>query len=87
MAKLAPEDPEHMPVLGAQSYALGESEFDDATAALPNEKRARSGARGHRSRRRKSVIPAGFFSVVRGASASGDERWPFCASPPHAQPP
>jgi predicted Zn-dependent protease len=40
MARLAPEDPEYMPVLGTQRYLAAAPEYDDATARLGAQERA-----------------------------------------------
>ncbi len=61
MAKLAPEDPEKMPLLGQQVYPPAPSAFDDALAAMgPRERAAvvqRAVARGDQAK----VQIAGFF--------------------------
>src|SRR5690606_4774075 len=40
MAKLSPEDPEKMPLLGEQTYASVPSAYDDALAAMGPKERA-----------------------------------------------
>ncbi len=61
MAKLAPQDPEKMPLIGAQRYAPVPSAYDDALAAMgPNDRAAianRAVAKGDRAK----VQIAGFF--------------------------
>ncbi len=63
MAKLAPEDPEIMPVLGPQKYATGASAWDDATARYPNAERAAAARTTIAAADKQSAIPAGFFEV------------------------
>ena len=61
MAKLSPEDPEKMPLLGPQTYMSVPSAFDDGLAAMGPKERAavaaRAGARGDQAK----VQIAGFF--------------------------
>jgi predicted Zn-dependent protease len=45
MAKLSPEDPEKMPLLGPQTYAAVPSAYDDALAAMDPKERAAVAAR------------------------------------------
>jgi predicted Zn-dependent protease len=61
MAKLAPEDPEWVPVLGPQKYAASANEYDEATATLGNEQRAKAAREIIRLADEKQVIPAGFY--------------------------
>jgi predicted Zn-dependent protease len=68
MAKLLPEDPEYMPVLGPQTYGPGGNEFDEATASLPNDKRAEAARNAIAGCDAKGVIGAGFYY------SSGSER-------------
>jgi predicted Zn-dependent protease len=61
MTKLAPEDPEWVPVLGPQKYAASGNEFDEATATLGNEQRAKAARAIIALADEKQVIPAGFY--------------------------
>jgi predicted Zn-dependent protease len=61
MAKLLPEDPEYMAVLGPQSYVRGAGEFDDATATLPAEKRAEAARGTIAACDKQGVIGAGYY--------------------------
>lgn len=61
MAKLSPEDPERMPLLGKQTYATAPSAHDDALAAMgPTERAAIAGRAARRGDEAKIQI-AGFF--------------------------
>jgi len=61
MAKLAPEDPERMPLLGAQTYANVPSGYDDALASLSPGDRAAVAARAIARGDAAKVQIAGFF--------------------------
>lgn len=61
MAKLAPEDPEWVPVLGPQKYAASANEYDEATATLGNDQRAKAAREIIALADEKKVIPAGFY--------------------------
>jgi predicted Zn-dependent protease len=63
MAKLVPEDPEHMPVLGPQSYADAPAVYDEATAKLVDSARAASARAVIELADQHKVIPAGFFQA------------------------
>jgi predicted Zn-dependent protease len=62
MAKLAPEDPEWVPVLGPQKYATTD-EWDEATATLGHEHRAKAAREIIAQADAKQVIPAGFYAT------------------------
>jgi predicted Zn-dependent protease len=62
MAKLAPEDPENMPVLGPQHYGPGAPEWDDDTAALSHARRADDARAAIAACVAKNVIAAGFIA-------------------------
>lgn len=79
MARLSPEDPESMPVAGAQEYRPAPDSYDAAAAAMPPEARAAVAARACKAGDDAGVHVAGFFErwattrVVRssaGAAAS-----------------
>ncbi|MEZ4219321.1 MAG: TldD/PmbA family protein [Polyangiaceae bacterium] len=79
MAKLAPEDPEYVPVLGAASYPPSPDDYDDATARPSHELRARAARTVLDDAAKQKVVPAGFFetsaltrtvATSRGLSAS-----------------
>ena len=63
MAKLSPEDPEHMPVLGAQTYREPGPDFDVATGKAPPEMRADAAKTAIAIAKEKGVVIAGFIST------------------------
>lgn len=67
-ARFAPEDPEHMPVLGPQTYA-DTGVFDEATAELAAGSRAALAGRAIELAKAKSVVIAGFFTNAGRVSA------------------
>ncbi len=71
LAKLAPEDPEYLPELGAQRYATVPAWFD-ATATLTAEQRAQAALTALEVARRSSDLTvAGYIECSAGASALG----------------
>jgi predicted Zn-dependent protease len=67
MARLSPEDPERMPLLGPQTYAAVPSALDEATAAMSAEQRATIAIDAVRQGDAKNVQIAGFFyREIRG---------------------
>ncbi|HEU4403744.1 MAG TPA: TldD/PmbA family protein [Polyangiaceae bacterium] len=67
MAKLAPEDPEAMPVLGPQSYGPKGPTHDEATASFPHERRGAQVREAIDACGRAGVAGAGFFDSLAGA--------------------
>lgn len=61
MAKLSPEDPEHMPLLGPQQYGQVPSAYDDALAMMNPKARAAIVARAVARGDAAKVNIAGFF--------------------------
>lgn len=61
MAKLAPEDPEKMPLLGQQTYGPVPSAYDEPLAAMGPKERADVAARAVRRGDEAKVQIAGFF--------------------------
>lgn len=61
MAKLSPEDPEKMPLLGTQSYAPVPSAYDDGLAAMGPKERAGVAARAIARGDEAKVQISGFF--------------------------
>ena len=61
MAKLSPEDPEKMPLLGPQKYRPVPSSFDDALATMGPEERAAIAKRAVTRGSEAKVQIAGFF--------------------------
>ena len=60
LAKLAPENPEYMPVLGPQKY-LSTKAFFDSTAKIKPEYRAQAAAFSIKPSRQKDLTAAGFL--------------------------
>jgi predicted Zn-dependent protease len=61
MAKLAPEDPEKMPLLGEQQYSAVPPSYDEGLATMTPEQRAAIAARAIRRADAANVKAAGFF--------------------------
>lgn len=79
IARFAPEDPEHMPVLGPQTYPEV-SGFDEATADLPAERRAELAGRAIEMAKGKKVEIAGFFTNSGGVSTIATSKGLFGAT-------
>ena len=85
MAKLAPENPEQMPVLGRQNYVAAKNASDPATARLTPEGRARAAAAAITAADSAKVGMAGFVthgqhSLALGSSegVSAFHTWTTC---------
>lgn len=65
IARLAPEDPEHVPALGPQNYAAPAA-FDEATAARGHEAMAEGVGACIRSAAERDLVAAGFSRVDAG---------------------
>jgi predicted Zn-dependent protease len=76
LARLAPEDPEHMPVLGPQSYPAVDAFDDGAVEAAPVEL-ARGAAACLASARERGVVAAGFGVAEAEWRAIGSSRGLF----------
>jgi predicted Zn-dependent protease len=76
MARVAPEDPEYMPVLGPQEYRSAPSSYDEATANLDAGARAEA-VRAALAAAGKKLQLAGFFEHSSGgrATASSAGLW------------
>jgi predicted Zn-dependent protease len=61
MAKVSPQDPEKMPLLGPQTYRIVPSAFDDSLAAMGPKDRAAVAARAIAKGDQAKVQIAGFF--------------------------
>jgi predicted Zn-dependent protease len=68
LARLSPEDPEHMPPLGPQEYVESVAWFD-ATAGITAEQRAEAALHGIRPSRERELVAAGFLEHRAGFSA------------------
>jgi predicted Zn-dependent protease len=68
LARLAPEDPEHLPPLGPQEYVESVAWYD-ATAGITAEHRAEAALHGIRPSRAQELVAAGFLEHRAGFSA------------------
>lgn len=75
-ARLAPEDPEHMPALGPQTYAAVDA-FDEATAAQAPARTAQGAAACIDAARRAGFVAAGFTRTVAEMNARATSRGLF----------
>jgi predicted Zn-dependent protease len=76
IARFAPEDPEHMPVLAPQTYAeIGG--FSQETADLAPERRSDLAKKAIDLARSRNVVVAGFFTNSGGFSAIGNSKGLF----------
>src|SRR5574341_232986 len=72
LAKLAPEDPERMPPLGAQRYAASTAAYDQATARLRAESRADAARTACTAAEAAGLQIAGFYAHDGGVWALGN---------------
>ncbi len=73
LARLAPEDPEQMPELGAQEYAAVPGAWSDRTATLSAAERARAALTAlERARGTADLTVAGFITCSASARAIGN---------------
>lgn len=73
LARLAPEDPEQMPELGAQAFAPVEGAWSDRTAGLSADERARAALTAlERARGSADLTVAGFITCSANARAIGN---------------
>ncbi|HET6681430.1 MAG TPA: TldD/PmbA family protein [Gemmatimonadaceae bacterium] len=68
LARLAPEDPEHMPELGPQEYAQGRA-WSEATAALAPDSRAAAASAITTPARAAGLVSTGYLETRAGSSA------------------
>ncbi len=73
LAKLAPENPEYMPMLGAQKYDEPKSYFE-STAKIDPEFRAKASAASINLCRPQKLVSAGFFQDEAGFTAVANSR-------------
>lgn len=73
IARLAPEDPERMPLLGPQEQA-SVAAWDDATAGQGPERMATGAARVIEAARGKGLVAAGFTRTMARAEALGNSK-------------
>ena len=72
MAKLAPEDPESMPLLGPQTYAVAVDGYDPSLADVSDEARASTARVAMAATRRAGLREAGYFETNAGSVALVD---------------
>ena len=73
LAQLAPENPEYMPMLGAQKYDEPKSYFE-STAKIDPEFRAKASAASINLCRPQKLVSAGFFQDEAGFTAVANSR-------------
>jgi predicted Zn-dependent protease len=76
IARLSPENPESMPVLGPQTYVESRAHFEDAASATP-EWRAQSVATAIDLSKQKDVVSAGFVQTGAAIQALGSSKGLF----------
>ena len=76
LAKLAPEDPEHMPELGPQTYAP-QPGWSEATASLDPTSRADAVRRITENAAGQGLVSTGYLEVQAGAQAVGNSKGLF----------
>jgi predicted Zn-dependent protease len=76
IARLAPEDPERMPLVGPQEHAAVGG-WDDLTASQGPQKMAEGAARVIEAARGKGLVAAGFALTSAGAEALGNSKGLF----------
>ncbi len=80
LARLAPENPEYMPRLGAQTYGRT-PEWDDATAALSPDARAAIALGAIEAARKEELHAAGYFENRSGFTALANSHGLFAYHP------
>ncbi len=80
LAKLAPDNPEYVSVLGPQQYGKSAGYFD-ATAAISPDKRAEAVAKSLQLSREKNLVAAGFLEDRKGYSAMMNSKGLFAYYP------
>src|SRR5687767_2460181 len=76
IARLSPDNPEAMPVLGPQQYAPSRAYFDDVAAATP-EWRAGAAASAIEMSRKRDVVSAGFVETAASIQVLGTSKGLF----------
>ena len=84
IARLSPENPEAMPVLGPQTYGAGKAYFDDVANVTPDWRAAAADTAIELSKK-KDAVSAGFVDTSASVQAVGDRRRD--CSPTIARPP
>src|SRR5215203_7046513 len=76
IARLSPDNPEHMPVLGPQTYGSTKAFFDDVAGVTP-EWRASAAAAAIDLSKQKDVVSAGFVDTSASIQAAGSSKGLF----------
>ena len=76
LARLAPENPEHMPMLGAAEYSTVDA-WKDSTAALTPAKRAEMADASITPSKENDLVAAGYLNDTRGFSAIANHKGMF----------
>ena len=76
IARLSPDNPEAMPVLGSQQYSPSRAYFDDVAAVTP-EWRAGAAASAIEMSRKRDVVSAGFVETAASIQALGTSKGLF----------
>ena len=77
IARLRPDDPEQIPLLGRQQYGAVSGAFDPATYQAEANARARGIAATIDPARRRNLVAAGLFDTVGGFQAIANSRGNF----------
>ena len=77
VAKLAPEDPERMPGLGAQSYQAIPQAYDEETGENPHPHMAKGVAGNLKAAKEAGLVSAGFTEVSAGSSCIANSKGLF----------
>ena len=76
IARLAPDDPEHMPLLGPQEYAAVDA-WDQPTASEGPERMARGAAAAIKAASSRQLVAAGFTRTTAQVEALGNSKGLF----------
>ena len=76
IARLSPDNPEAMPVLGPQEYGTGKAYFEDVAKVTP-EWRAAAAATAIEMSRQKGIVSAGFVDTSASMQAVGTSKGLF----------
>ncbi len=77
IAKLAPENPEYVPMLGPQTYKEVKETFADSTAAIDPEYRAKAALASIEICKKKNLTAAGYLEDSAGFNAMGNSKGLF----------
>ena len=76
IARLSPDNPEAMPVLGPQTYGTGKAYFDDVAGVTP-EWRASAASTAIELSKQKGAVTAGFVDTSASIQAAGSSKGLF----------